>query len=113
MVTETRPWGSFTNLYDTEKTKVKSILVNPGQRLSLQSHQHRSEHWVVVRGLAVVQLDETTVHLGPSQSIFIPQGSKHRLANCGEGILEVIEVQTGTYFGEDDITRYADDYQRA
>lgn len=111
--TETRPWGHFTNLYDTEYSKVKTIQVNPGQRLSLQSHSKRSETWVVVQGTAHVELDEDIMILSVGQSIFIPLGAKHRLHNMSSEILEVIEVQTGTYFGEDDIVRHEDDYQRA
>ncbi|MBW7875417.1 MAG: phosphomannose isomerase type II C-terminal cupin domain [Candidatus Cloacimonetes bacterium] len=112
MYSEIRPWGKFTNLYDKSYTKVKTILVSPGQRLSLQSHKKRSENWIVVRGIATVELDDATFTLEPGQSIFIPVGSKHRLENKQDTELEIIEVQTGSYFGEDDITRYSDDYNR-
>lgn len=113
MPTETRPWGHFTNLYETKYSKVKSIQVNPGQRLSLQSHNKRAETWIVVKGTAHVQINEDIMILESGESIFIPLGAKHRLQNTNSQILEVIEVQTGTYFGEDDIVRYEDDYQRA
>ena len=112
MYTETRPWGQFTNLYDQTHSKVKTIQVNPGQRLSLQSHQKRSEIWVVIRGTAVVQINEDHFSLTVGESIQIPVGTKHRLQNASSELLEIIEVQTGTYFGEDDIVRYEDDYQR-
>ena len=112
MYTETRPWGTFTNLYDKEYTKVKTITVNPGQRLSLQSHAKRSEYWTVVQGVATVQLNDDVMKKSPGESVFIPVGSKHRLSNEEESPLEVIEVQTGAYFGEDDIVRYEDDYKR-
>ena len=112
MHTEVRPWGQFTNIYDKAHSKVKTIQVNPGQRLSLQSHQKRTETWVVIRGLANVQIDDELFTLNVGESIQIPVGAKHRLQNAGSELLEIIEVQTGTYFGEDDIIRYEDDYQR-
>ncbi len=110
--TEIRPWGQFTNIYDKPYSKVKTIQVDPGQRLSLQSHKNRSETWIVIRGLANVQIDDEVFTLNVGESIQIPVGSKHRLQNAGSESLEIIEVQTGTYFGEDDIVRYEDDYQR-
>ncbi|MCJ8346331.1 phosphomannose isomerase type II C-terminal cupin domain [bacterium] len=109
---ENRPWGSFTHLYDTKYTKVKTITVQPGQRLSLQSHKHRSEHWTVVQGIATVWLGDTIQDLQVGESTFIAVGTKHRLQNKTDQIVEIIEVQTGTYFGEDDIFRYEDDYNR-
>ena len=112
MYTEVRPWGQFTNIYDQDYSKVKTIQVNPGQRLSLQSHKKRAEIWVVVRGFASVQLDEEIIRLEVGESIQIPIGAKHRLQNGGSELLEIIEVQTGSYFGEDDIIRYEDDYKR-
>ena len=112
MQTEIRPWGQFTNIYDQAHSKVKTIQVSPGQRLSLQSHEKRAETWVVIRGLAVVQLNDDLFSLSVGESIQIPIGAKHRLQNGGSELLEIIEVQTGTYFGEDDIIRYEDDYQR-
>ena len=113
MPTETRPWGHFTNLYDTDFTKVKTITVLPKQRLSLQSHKKRQEQWIIVRGRALVELDDQSMLLEPGQTVFIPTGAKHRLSNPEEIDLEIVEVQTGSYFGEDDIIRYEDDYKRA
>ena len=113
MHTEIRPWGQFTNIYDQAHSKVKTIQVNPGQRLSLQSHEKRAETWVVIRGLASVQINDDFFSLSVGESIQIPVSANHRLQNTGSELLEIIEVQTGTYFGEDDIIRYEDDYQRA
>lgn len=110
--TEERPWGRFKNLLDCDFTKVKIIEVDPGQRLSYQSHQHRRESWTVVRGEAIVTLNDREFHLKSGDQIDIPQGSKHRLANPGGDVLNVIEAQTGSYFGEDDIERYQDDFGR-
>ena len=107
-----RPWGSWQALDAGERYRVKRIVVKPGQRLSLQQHHHRSEHWVVVRGAARVALgdEERTVH--ENESIYIPTGAVHRLENPGRIDLELIEVQTGSYLGEDDITRLEDVYNR-
>lgn len=114
-----RPWGIYYVLEDKENFKVKKIIVKPGQRLSLQSHKHRSEHWVVVEGIANVQIrhqDEPDYvgHqiLRPNQSCYIPQGHIHRLTNNGDDLLVLIEVQTGNSTAEDDIIRYEDDYAR-
>jgi mannose-1-phosphate guanylyltransferase/mannose-1-phosphate guanylyltransferase/mannose-6-phosphate isomerase len=109
---EDRPWGRFEILVETPRYKSKRIIVWPGQRLSYQSHTKRAEHWVVVSGDAEVTLNDVVHRLKPGQSIDIPLGAKHRMANPGSEILEFIEVQTGTYFGEDDITRYQDNYGR-
>ncbi|PCI25339.1 hypothetical protein COB57_01265 [Candidatus Peregrinibacteria bacterium] len=109
---ETRPWGLFTNLYDQSHTKVKSLEVKPHQKLSLQSHEKRSEHWMVVKGTATIHLDGKKFDLHPGEHVFIPVTSKHRLENATDEMIEVIEVQTGSYFGEDDIIRYEDDYNR-
>ncbi|MCO4783713.1 MAG: phosphomannose isomerase type II C-terminal cupin domain [Candidatus Cloacimonetes bacterium] len=109
---ETRPWGSFTHLYDTNFTKVKTITVQPNQRLSLQSHKKRSENWTVVQGTATIWLDDSIKDYQVGESTFIPVGTKHRLENKTDQIVEIIEVQTGSYFGEDDIIRYEDDYNR-
>lgn len=113
--TEQRPWGRFKNLLDTPYTKVKLIEVDPGKRLSYQSHEKRRESWTVVKGSARVTLNDKAIDLKVGEHIDIPQGSKHRLENlsskAGE-ILSVIEAQTGTYFGEDDIRRYEDDWGR-
>lgn len=107
-----KPWGSYTVLDEGERYKVKKIQVKPGRRLSLQSHEKRSEHWVVVTGRAKVEKGAELVELAANESIYIPKGVKHRIANPGDDILEIIEVQNGEYLGEDDITRYEDDYDR-
>ncbi len=109
---EERPWGSFTVLGDLPHTKVKRLVVNPGQRLSLQSHEHRDEHWVIVRGTARVTLNEETRDYHYGDHVFVKRGVKHRIACGGDEPVEVIEVQTGDAFPEEDITRYADDYNR-
>lgn len=107
-----RPWGSFTVLKEADTFKVKTITVDPGQRLSLQRHKFRSENWVVVNGTACITLDEEVHNLAPGQSIFIPAGSLHRLENKGGETVKIVEVQTGSYLGEDDIERISDDYDR-
>jgi mannose-1-phosphate guanylyltransferase/mannose-6-phosphate isomerase len=108
-----RPWGSYETIATGSKFQVKRIIVDPGERLSLQSHVHRSEHWVVVDGTAEVTVGEQVLILQENESTFIPAGTKHRLANPGESPLELIEVQCGEYLGEDDITRFEDQYGRA
>lgn len=108
-----RPWGKFEVLVDEEKHKVKKLTVYPGGRLSLQLHRRRSEHWVVVKGEATVINGEKEIVLQENESTYIPVSTKHRLANAGEIDLEIIEVQTGDYFGEDDIERFDDVYHRA
>lgn len=108
-----RPWGSFFILEDFPTTKVKRLLVNPGQRLSLQSHKFRDEHWVIIRGIAEVTLDEQVKNVGYGEHVHIPRGTRHRLACAGNEPVEIIEVQTGESFAEEDITRYSDDYGRA
>jgi mannose-1-phosphate guanylyltransferase len=108
-----RPWGKYVNLEEGEGFKVKRIEVKPGKRLSLQKHFHRSEHWVVVSGIAEVQIGEEVFLLRPNESTYIPIGELHRLSNPGKIPLELIEVQVGEYLGEDDIVRYEDDYGRA
>lgn len=107
-----RPWGAYRSILKTDGHQVKEIFVEPGQRLSLQSHQHRSEHWIVTAGPALVTLDDRELQLSTGDHIFIPQGARHRLANPGPKKIKIIEVQIGDYLGEDDIVRYADDYQR-
>lgn len=107
-----RPWGKYFVLADESNYKLKRIEVNPGQRLSYQFHHHRQEFWTIVQGDAVVILDEKEIHLSYGENIFIPQGAKHRIVNPTEKPLIFIEVQTGTYFGEDDIIRLEDDYER-
>lgn len=109
---ENRPWGGFQVLSDEKEFKTKRITIDPGARLSYQSHQQRAEHWVVISGLAEVTLNEKIIELKPGQSIDIPQGAKHRVRNPGTQPLILVEIQTGTYFGEDDIVRYQDDYNR-
>ena len=111
-MTVTKPWGSFTILEECDTHKVKRLTVNPGQRLSYQLHYKRSEHWVVVAGTAEVTFNDETHILTYGQNIFLPVESKHRLKNPGTEPLEVIEVQFGSYFGEDDIVRFDDDYER-
>ena len=107
-----RPWGSFTVLEDGAHHKIKRLEIKPGAGISLQMHEHRSEHWVVVEGEARVTRDEQVVILGRDQSTYIPAGTKHRLENLGDRPLIVIEVQTGRYLGEDDIIRFEDRYGR-
>lgn len=109
---ENKPWGFFEVLSDGETCKVKLLSVNPGQRISLQSHSKRSEHWTIVKGKATISLDEETKDYKYNDYLYIPKNIKHRLENKGKTVLEVIEVQCGEYFGEDDIIRYADDYKR-
>jgi mannose-6-phosphate isomerase-like protein (cupin superfamily) len=99
-------------LVDAPTHKVKQLQVTPGHRLSLQRHQHRQEHWVVAQGLATITVDDRTWDAPAGEMIFIPQGAVHRLANHGTDIVILIELQLGTYFGEDDIERLQDDYQR-
>ena len=110
---EHRPWGWYRVIDDSEDHKVKEIQVNSKSRLSLQSHSKRSEVWVVIKGEAAVTIDEKNINLKVNESIYIPTGSKHRLENKLNDSLHIIEIQTGSYFGEDDIQRYEDDYDRA
>lgn len=109
---EERPWGTFEILHDGPAFKVKILTVYPHKRLSLQSHQKREENWVVAQGTALVQLDDEFEELQRGQHVFISKTTRHRLHNVGTGNLVVIETQTGEYFGEDDITRYEDDFNR-
>jgi len=111
--TVNRPWGSYTVLEEHAGFKMKRITVNPGASLSLQRHQHRSEHWVVVSGTATVTLNDQIQTITKNQSTYIPIGMKHRLENLGKISLEIIEVQVGEYLGEDDIERLGDTYGRA
>jgi mannose-1-phosphate guanylyltransferase/mannose-6-phosphate isomerase len=108
-----RPWGSYQALDNGVRHQVKRIVVKPNGRLSLQLHHHRSEHWVVVRGTARVTLGEEIKIIHENESVYIPIGTKHRLENPGKIDLELIEVQTGSYLGEDDIVRIEDDYRRS
>ena len=107
-----RPWGIFESLEEDNSWQIKKIEVNPGASLSLQLHKHRSEHWIIVEGIAKVQVNEEVKLLSKNESIYIPLGSKHRLSNPGEIPLVLIEVQTGNYLGEDDIIRFDDIYGR-
>ncbi|PAF49055.1 mannose-1-phosphate guanylyltransferase/mannose-6-phosphate isomerase [Helicobacter sp. 13S00401-1] len=107
-----RPWGSYSVLLEDSRFKLKSIIVKPGERLSLQKHSHRNEHWIVVSGSALVQIEHEEMFLAPNQSTYIPMGKVHRLSNMGKIDLVIIEVQVGEYLGEDDIVRIEDDYKR-
>jgi mannose-1-phosphate guanylyltransferase/mannose-6-phosphate isomerase len=107
-----RPWGSYENIDIGGRYQVKRITVNPGSALSLQMHHHRAEHWVVVTGTAKVTRDEEVFLVSENESTFIPIGTRHRLENPGTIPLEMIEVQSGSYLGEDDIVRFEDNYGR-
>lgn len=111
-IIEIRPWGSYSILEDTDSYKVKRIDVNPGQRLSLQSHGKRDELWTIVAGHGVVVVDGLEINVSYGKTIDINRSQKHRVMNTGNTVLTFIEVQTGDYFGEDDIVRYQDDYGR-
>ncbi len=111
-VTTYRPWGSYTVLEEGERYKIKRVVVNPGERLSLQLHHHRSEHWVVVRGTAKVTIGDLEKLVHENESAYIPKSTLHRLENPGKVPLEIIEVQNGEYVGEDDIERIDDAYGR-
>jgi mannose-1-phosphate guanylyltransferase/mannose-6-phosphate isomerase len=108
-----RPWGWYDSIDAGSRFQVKRIMVNPGASLSLQMHHHRAEHWIVVSGTAEVTCGDSVRLLGENQSTYIPLGEVHRLANPGKVPLEIIEVQSGSYLGEDDIVRYQDTYGRA
>ena len=112
METEERPWGFYKVLFDNPNYKVKEILVSSGQRLSYQLHYQRSEHWYVVAGEALVTLNDQDLLVKKGESVDIPVQSKHRVANKLKDDLIFIEIQTGKYFGEDDIIRLEDDYNR-
>ena len=107
-----RPWGYYDSVNSEEGFQVKRIVVNSGAKLSLQKHKYRAEHWVVVKGVALVTCGDKVFELVENQSTYIPQGSIHRLENHQDTPLEIIEIQTGNYLGEDDIIRLVDDYQR-
>nr|WP_274869445.1 mannose-1-phosphate guanylyltransferase/mannose-6-phosphate isomerase [Sinorhizobium meliloti] len=110
--TSYRPWGGYTLILKGEQLQVKRLFVMPGKKLSLQKHHHRSEHWICVKGTAEVMIGDEIKTVRENESVYIPQGEVHRLANPGKIPLEMIEVQTGSYVGEDDITRIADDFER-
>jgi len=107
-----RPWGCFTSIEKNNSYQVKQLVINPGEKISLQKHQRRSEHWIVISGIATVTRGESITKLYPNQSTFIPIGEIHRLENQEKEDLIIVEIQTGEYFGEDDIIRLDDDYQR-
>ena len=113
METDHRPWGCYEVLAVAPDHKVKRITDYPGQRLSLQRHRRRSEHWYLLRGQAVSTVDGEEIPLSSGRAVDIPAGTSHRLANVGTENVVFIEVQTGDYFGEDDIERIADDFGRA
>ena len=107
-----RPWGWYDSIDEASRFKVKRLQVKPGSSLSLQLHHHRAEHWIVVKGTAEVTCGDTVTLLSENQSTYIPLGQKHRLRNPGNIPLEIIEVQSGSYLGEDDIVRFDDIYGR-
>jgi mannose-1-phosphate guanylyltransferase/mannose-6-phosphate isomerase len=107
-----RPWGHFESLATGDRFQVKRIVVHPGAQLSLQSHMHRSEHWIVVSGTARVTVNDSVTLVSENESVYVPLGSKHRMENPGKVPMVLIEVQTGAYLGEDDIERYEDVYAR-
>jgi mannose-1-phosphate guanylyltransferase/mannose-6-phosphate isomerase len=107
-----RPWGNYDSIDAGNGFQVKRILVNPGAKLSLQKHNHRAEHWVIVSGTASITCGKKKYVLKKNQSTYIPKGEIHRLENHETVPLEIIEIQTGDYLGEDDIIRLEDDYQR-
>ena len=107
-----KPWGYFEILFETEFSKVKILSVDPGQMLSMQMHEHRSETWYVTQGIATVTKEDLKLELYPGESVVIDKKEKHRVQNFGSEVLEIIEIQTGTYFGEDDIVRFEDMYGR-
>lgn len=111
--TSYRPWGGYTSVLNGDRFQVKRLFVLPGKKLSLQKHHHRSEHWICVKGTAEVTVGDEVRHLRENESVYIPQGEVHRLANPGKIMLEMIEVQTGSYLGEDDIIRIVDEFGRS
>ena len=111
--TVNRPWGAYTVLEERTGFKMKRITVNPRAALSLQRHQHRSEHWIIVSGTATITCDDKILTVTKNQSTYIPIGMKHRLENRGKIPLEMVEVQVGDYLEEDDIERFDDDYGRS
>ena len=108
-----KPWGSYEVIEKGKNYLIKKIIVVPEAKLSLQSHQYRSEHWVIIEGIAKVTIDDVVKELKQNESIFVPLGAKHRLTNPSEEPLIIIEVQSGLYLGEDDIIRFEDNYGRA
>ena len=108
-----KPWGYYEVLDSHEGFLIKKILVKPKEKLSLQSHNHRSEHWVVTKGKARVQLNDEFIEMGPNDHVYIPVTALHRMENIGDEMVEFVETQIGDYLGEDDIVRYEDDFGRA
>jgi mannose-1-phosphate guanylyltransferase/mannose-1-phosphate guanylyltransferase/mannose-6-phosphate isomerase len=109
---EVRPWGRFEIMSDGVDFKSKTITVDPGQQLSYQSHAQRAEHWIIVKGGGEVVLNDQVIAVHAGKHVHIPTGAKHRIRNTGATPLQFVEVQLGSYFGEDDIVRYQDDYNR-
>ena len=109
---ESRPWGGYVILIDNENYKVKKLIINPHKRFSLQYHNKRTETWTIVKGKLKITVGEETKEYSYGQTVSVPVKIKHRIENIGNEIAEVIEVQTGTYFGEDDIVRIEDDFGR-
>lgn len=107
-----RPWGKYYVLADEPNYKLKRIELNPGQRLSYQYHHHRQEYWTIVSGEAIITLEDKEISVSYGESVHISLGAKHRIENRSSELVVFIEVQTGTYFGEDDIVRLDDDYKR-
>ena len=107
-----RPWGYYRTIEITDNYQIKHITVKPGKRLSLQYHYKRDEHWTIIKGNGLVQLNDKLSDLGVNDTIFIPRESRHRMTNNTDEFVEFIEIQTGDYFGEDDIVRLEDDYNR-
>jgi mannose-6-phosphate isomerase len=109
---ENRPWGSFYVIHEEEDYKLKRLEIDPNKRLSYQFHNKRSETWVIIRGSALITIDDITKPYDKGDTIVIPVGTKHRIENKDKETVVLIEIQTGSYFGEDDITRIEDDYNR-
>ena len=112
MTFEERPWGNYTVLHTDEISQVKKLVVHPGKRISLQSHKFRAEHWFIVSGSGLAELDGKVMHVETGDSIDVPIGSKHRISAAPNSPLTLIEVQTGLSFAEDDILRFEDDFGR-
>jgi mannose-6-phosphate isomerase len=110
---EERPWGNYTVLHTDDNCQVKKLVVNPGKRISLQSHEFRAEHWFIVSGQGIAELDGKEIEVRPGDAVDVPIGSKHRISCRETDPLVFIEVQTGSSFAEDDIRRYEDDYGRS
>jgi mannose-6-phosphate isomerase len=112
MISEERPWGSYTVLHTEETCQVKKLIVDPGMRISLQSHKFRAEHWFIVSGTGLVQLDDKNKEVKAGDSVDVPIGTKHRISCTSKDPLTFVEVQTGSSFEENDIIRYEDDFGR-